>query len=95
MSKLPIELISLIMLYVSTPVADLFKREIKEIKEEFIEMVENSFNTTILTFSFAEYYFYSKHCYEYGIIYMSNDIYRYCNMDSDYVDTFIEYYQNH
>ena len=37
-SKLPIELISLIMLYVSTPVADLFKREIKEIKDDFMEI---------------------------------------------------------
>ena len=94
MSKLPIELISLIMLYVSTPVADLFKREIKEIKDDFIEIEENSL-TPLLTFSFAEYYFYSKHCFEDGLIYISDDIYNYSNMDSDYVDTLNEYNKNH
>ena len=34
MSKLPIELINLNMLYVSTPIADILKKEIKEIKED-------------------------------------------------------------
>ncbi len=94
MSKLPIELINLIMLYVSTPVADIFKKEIKEIKDGFNKIGESEFSPH-LSYGFAEYFFYSKHCFDDGLMYATNDIYYYCNMDEDYINTLVEYYQNH
>ena len=59
MSKLPIELINSIMSYVSSPTADIFKKEIKEIKDEFDEFVEAKL-------SFARFYFFNINILPYG-----------------------------
>ena len=67
MSKLPIEQINLIMLYVSTPVADIFKNETKEIKVIF-DKADKEFVLSSINISFAEFYFITKTFLPYSIL---------------------------
>ena len=58
MSKLPLELINLIMSFMSSPTADIFKKEIKEIKDEY-DIISP------IKFSFSCFYFFNVNKYGY------------------------------
>ena len=67
MSKLPIELINLIMSYMSSPTADIFKKETKEIKDLF-DKADKEFVLSSINISFAEFYFITKTYLPYSIL---------------------------
>ena len=67
MSKLPIELINLTMSYMSSPAADIFKKETKEIKDKF-DKVDEEFDLSSMKISFAGFYFVEKTFSPYGIL---------------------------
>ena len=111
-SNLPIELMNLIMSYMSSPVATIFKKDLLVIDafNHLNEIMVDIFGEECLInneISFALSFFLNKYIgnaylkkSKYRDLdieeYFSNSkIYNYSNMDSDYVDTLNEYYNNH
>ena len=67
MSNLPIELINLIMSYMSSPTADIFKKETKKIKVIF-DKADKEFVLSSINISFAKFNFITKTFLPYFIL---------------------------
>jgi len=67
MSKLPNELINLIMSYMSSSTADIFKKETKQIKFIF-DKADKEFVLSSINISFVEFYFITKIFLPYSIL---------------------------
>ena len=106
MSKLPIELINLIMSYMSSPIASIFKKDLLVIdslnhsdREKYLSSNNASF---ALCFFFNRYLgdtiYLNKSKYHGMDVeehFSNSKIYYYCNMGEDYINTLIEYNINH
>jgi len=95
--NLPMELINSIMMYMSSPTAQIIKNIFQEINEEMNEIFIGDYEYGGSDYkisdntSFAEYYFIKQ--YENKNV--CEHIYRYSYMNEEYVNTLNEYNYNH
>ena len=107
MSKLPTELINLIMSYMSSPIVSIFKKDLLVIDafDYLNEKIEDIFGEECLInndISFAHSFFFNRylnmskyHGMDVEEHFSNSKIYYYCNMDEDYLNTLLEYLNTH